>query len=95
VEPDDLEDMDLKELDLQGITTTWEQKEKHSILDQKIRLLQTALIKSRNKEKGTMTRKGKNIGTASLGIKYISSKWIIKAPKDDKIRGRPSNNKLL
>jgi hypothetical protein len=42
-----------------------------------------------------MTQKGKNHVPASLGIKNTSSKEIIKAPKDDKKRGRPSNKQLL
>jgi hypothetical protein len=46
------------------------------------------LIKSRNKEKGTMTQKGKNTGTTSIGIKNNSSEDIIKAPRDER-KGRP------
>jgi hypothetical protein len=53
------------------------------------------LIKSRNKGKGTTTQKGKNTRIASVGIKTNSSKDIIKAPKDDKKRGRPSNKQVL
>jgi hypothetical protein len=44
-ELDDLEDMDLEDLDLQGIATACERKEEHSIPDQQIRLLQSALDK--------------------------------------------------
>jgi hypothetical protein len=87
--------MDLEDLDLQGIAATCEWKEEHSIPDQQIRLLQSALIKSRNKEKGAVTQKGKNHVPASLGIKNTSRKEIIKAPKDEKKRGRPSNKQLL
>jgi hypothetical protein len=54
-ELDDLEAMDLEELDLQGIVVACERKEEHLIPDHQIRLLQSALIKSRNKEKGTTT----------------------------------------
>jgi hypothetical protein len=88
---DDLEDMDLEDLDLQGIVVACERKEEHSIPDQQIRLLQSTLIKSRNKEKGTTIQKGKHSSSSSLGIKNSTSKEIIKVPKDDKKRGRPSN----
>jgi hypothetical protein len=76
--------MDLEELDLQGITLACERKYEHSIPNQQIRLLQSASIKLRNKEKGTTTQKGKSIGTTSLGIKNTSKKDIIKDPKDEK-----------
>jgi hypothetical protein len=90
-EQDELENMDLEDRDMKGITAACEWKEEHSILDQQIILLQSSLIKSRNKEKGEVTQKDNNHVPASLGVKNSPSKEINKAPKEDKKRGSPSN----
>jgi hypothetical protein len=50
---EDLEDMELEDLDLQSIMVACERKEEHSIPEHQIKPLKSALIKSRNKEKGT------------------------------------------
>jgi len=54
---DDMEDIDLEDLDLEGVVVACERKEENSFPNQQIRLLQSALIKSRNKEKGVVTQK--------------------------------------
>jgi len=81
---DDLENMELKDIDLQSIVVACERKEEHSIIDNQINHMKTALIKSRNKEKLIASQKGKKSFRFSLGINNSSSIKPIKFPKDDK-----------
>jgi hypothetical protein len=92
---EDLEDMELQYLDLQSIAVACEMKEEKSIPEHQIKILQSALIKSRNKEKGKASHKGNPSPSSSLGIKNSTSKEPIKVPKDEKKRGRPSIKQLL
>jgi hypothetical protein len=63
---DEAEEMELGEMDLQGIVDACARKEFNSIPDKKIQLLQTTILNS--KSKPTSTNKGKKSVSYSLEI---------------------------
>jgi hypothetical protein len=61
--------MELEYLNLQSIVVAYERKEEHSIPEKQLKLLQSALLKTKNVKK-----KGKHPSSSSLGINNSSIK---------------------
>jgi hypothetical protein len=72
------EDVDLGELDLQGITVACAWQDTNSIPETQIQLLKSVVLKSKSREKPATSIKGKYMLLPPLALKIVTQKMVLK-----------------